>query len=205
MMVADILPRKYVDLLFYRPFLTPHESYQVVGIQICRRVYQFLSFSITFSCRSWVWCLCADACALIHVSRDTRQPSMSSQAYPISYRYQPQSITPGSYNPSHYPTQFTQTPQFPLSQNPYAALGPFQRHSRYSPPPELPPPPPDLTSVDPRVASQAIERLILVGLRDAGFTAAQPVALRRLEHEVVTCEAAHFDSRYKKCHRNKFL
>jgi transcription initiation factor TFIID subunit 8 len=38
------------------------------------------------------------------------------------------------------------------------------------------------------VATRAIERLVLVGLKNAGFDGSDPGALKRLEAEVVECE-----------------
>ncbi|KAJ7117370.1 hypothetical protein C8R43DRAFT_839799, partial [Mycena crocata] len=65
------------------------------------------------------------------------------------------------------------------------------------PPPDLPPPPPDLTSITPRVASQAIERLMISELRDAGFSAAHPQTLERLERDVV----AFIERLYERAHQ----
>jgi transcription initiation factor TFIID subunit 8 len=70
-----------------------------------------------------------------------------------------------------------------------------QHHSVQLPKPpsvphRLPPPPPDFASVTPQIASQTVQRLISSQLRDAGYEAAQPQALRRLEIEVAACEHA---------------
>ncbi|KAJ7047602.1 hypothetical protein C8F04DRAFT_985754, partial [Mycena alexandri] len=65
------------------------------------------------------------------------------------------------------------------------------------PPPDLPPPPPDLTSITPRVASTAIQRLIMSEFRDAGFSGAQPQTIERVEREVV----AFIERLYERAHQ----
>ncbi|KAG5654483.1 hypothetical protein H0H81_001982 [Sphagnurus paluster] len=93
--------------------------------------------------------------------------------------YQPATTADGAYNPyAHYPSQYTPLPYFP----PFPHLQPPPQPE---PSPELPPPPPDLTSITPAVASLALRRLLSAQLRDAGFDAAQPAALARLEVDVV--------------------
>jgi len=76
-----------------------------------------------------------------------------------------------------------------------------QHHSVQLPKPpsvphRLPPPPPDFASVTPQIASQTVQRLISSQLRDAGYEAAQPQALRRLEIEV----AAFVELLYGRAH-----
>jgi len=91
----------------------------------------------------------------------------------MSYQVYPQ-LDPTRHYPSHY------------AHPPAIQQQPVQFHKQ--PPPvqhKLPPPPPDLSSVTPQIASQTIQRLISAQLRDAGYEAAQPQALRRLESEVV--------------------
>lgn len=57
-----------------------------------------------------------------------------------------------------------------------------------------PPPPhhklsaPELSSVTPQIASKAVQSLLSSQLRSAGYDSAQPLALRRLELEVVAGE-----------------
>ena len=99
-------------------------------------------------------------------STTSSYPSTSSYTH---YQY-------GLHNP---PTPTTPLPSYSLYQPPQPL--------KSSPPPDLPPPPPDLTSVDPKVAFKAVERLLSSLLRDAGFDAAHPVALERLYVEVVSC------------------
>jgi transcription initiation factor TFIID subunit 8 len=55
-------------------------------------------------------------------------------------------------------------------------------------PPAEPLSAPDASFVTPRVASQAVKQLVSAQLRVAGFEAAEPAALRRLEDEVIACE-----------------
>ncbi|RDB23153.1 hypothetical protein Hypma_009597 [Hypsizygus marmoreus] len=93
---------------------------------------------------------------------------------------------PALYNPyaTHYPTQYpAMTAAIPAYYPPFPPHAP-QPH-RATPPPDLPPPPPDLTSITPDVASQALQRLISLELRDAGFDSAQVDAVKRIEVEVV--------------------
>ncbi|KAJ7781493.1 hypothetical protein B0H16DRAFT_1710693 [Mycena metata] len=54
--------------------------------------------------------------------------------------------------------------------------------------------PHDLTSITPRVASTAIQRLIMSEFRDAGFSGAQPQTIERVEREVVACARQHLSS-----------
>ena len=76
------------------------------------------------------------------------------------------------YTPTSYPSYYGQT---------YSSL-----YARPTSPAE-PPPPPDYSSIDPEVATKAIERLVLVGLKNAGFDGSEPGAMKRLEAEVVEC------------------
>lgn len=103
------------------------------------------------------------------------------------------------YNPysAHYPTQYG-TAAAPMQQAsfptlPYFPPYPHAQQSRVSPPPDLPPSPPDLTSITPDIASRAIQRLISSELRDAGFESAEPLALHRIEREVVACSSHSLD------------
>ena len=77
------------------------------------------------------------------------------------------------YTPTSYPSYYGQT---------YSSL-----YARPTSPAE-PPPPPDYSSINPQVAAKAIERLVLAGLKKAGFDGSDPGALRRLEAETVECE-----------------
>lgn len=76
------------------------------------------------------------------------------------------------YTPTSYPSYYGQT---------YSSL-----YTRPTSPAE-PPPPPDYSSVNPEVATKAIGRLVLAGLRKAGFDGSESGALNRLEAEVVEC------------------
>jgi len=75
------------------------------------------------------------------------------------------------YTPTSYPSYYGQA---------YSSL-----YARPTSP--EPPPPPDYSSIDPDVATKAIERLVLSGLKGAGFDGTDPGAMRRLEAEVVEC------------------
>ena len=76
------------------------------------------------------------------------------------------------YTPTSYPSYYGQT---------YSSL-----YARATSPAE-PPPPPDYSSINPEVATKAIERLVLVGLKNVGFDGSEPGAMKRLEAEVVEC------------------
>jgi transcription initiation factor TFIID subunit 8 len=114
------------------------------------------------------------------------------------YPYQPvPATTPSSYNPySQYTAQAA-------SYGGYFPYHPPPPPRVATPPPDLPPPPPDLTSITPEVASKAIERLIMSELRDAGFSAAQPQAMERLERDVVACARHTSRSFVKLSHLSK--
>lgn len=77
------------------------------------------------------------------------------------------------YTPTSYPSYYGQS---------YSSL-----YARPTSPAE-PPPPPDYSSINPEVATKAVEKLVLSGLTKAGFDGSEPGALRRLEVEVVECE-----------------
>ena len=77
------------------------------------------------------------------------------------------------YTPTSYPSYYGQS---------YSSL-----YARPTSPAE-PPPPPDYSSINPEVATKAIERLVLSGLKKAGFDGSEPGTLKRLEAEVVECE-----------------
>ncbi|KAF5388266.1 hypothetical protein D9615_000173 [Tricholomella constricta] len=94
------------------------------------------------------------------------------------------------YNPypahTHYPSHYTPAPpqSIPTGLSFFPPF-PHVQPPRVSPVPDLPPPPPDLTSITPDVATRALQRLISVELRDAGFHSAQADAVKRIEVEVV--------------------
>ena len=54
-----------------------------------------------------------------------------------------------------------------------------------------PPAPPEIPGVSAQLASDSIQRLIAVEMRDAGFVSAETGAMRRLEQEVVACTSNH--------------
>lgn len=99
--------------------------------------------------------------------RDQQTITMSYPSYP-----QPD---PSRHYPSHYGQPIT-IQHLPIHQTPLSISH------------RLPPPPPDFSSVTPQMASQTARRLISSQLQDAGYEAAQPQALQRLENEVATCE-----------------
>jgi hypothetical protein len=93
---------------------------------------------------------------------------------------------PDAYNhpyPNHYPNQYPLTGSIlptPLS------FFPFQTQQLQAKAEPAPPEPPE-PAVTPKVASTAIERLILLELQHAGFESAEKSAVKRLELEVSTC------------------
>ncbi|KAJ6510039.1 hypothetical protein C8R47DRAFT_779286 [Mycena vitilis] len=109
------------------------------------------------------------------------------------YPYQPVPAATPSYNPySQYSAQAASYGSYFPTYHPPA---PPPRVT--PPPPDLPPPPPDLTSITPQIASKALDRLIMSELRDAGFSAAQPQAMERLERDVV----AFMERLYERAHQ----
>jgi transcription initiation factor TFIID subunit 8 len=76
------------------------------------------------------------------------------------------------YTPTSYPSYYGQS---------YSSL-----YARPTSPAE-PPPPPDYSSINPEVATKAIEKLVLAELKKAGFDGAELGVLNRLEAEVVEC------------------
>jgi len=75
-------------------------------------------------------------------------------------------------------------PYTPTSYQSYYGQSYSSLYARPSSPAE-PPPPPDYSSINPEVATKAIERLVFAGLKQAGFDGSEPGALKRLEAEVV--------------------
>lgn len=101
----------------------------------------------------------------------TYYPPSSSQSY-------------GSYQapyPNH-PTQNQYSAQFAAQ----SGQSPYPGYQPSSPAPE-PISAPDIPAVTSEIGSQIIQRLISSELHQAGFDAAQPTAVLRLEQEVVTC------------------
>jgi len=94
--------------------------------------------------------------------------------------YQPDGYHPAYTNhyPNQYPTSGVTLPT-PLS---YFA---FQTQQLPVKPEPIPPEPPE-PAVTPKVASKAIERLILLELQHAGFESAEKSVVKRLELEVST-------------------
>jgi len=76
------------------------------------------------------------------------------------------------YTPTSYPSYYGQS---------YSSL-----YARPTSPAE-PPPPPDYSSINPEVATKTIERLVLAGLKNAGFDGSELGAMKRLEAELVEC------------------
>lgn len=96
-----------------------------------------------------------------------------------STMYQPDAYIPyPNHYPNHYPQSVSTIPT-PLS------YFPFQQHLQVKAEP-VPPEPPEPV-VTPKVASKAIQRLILLELQHAGFESAEKSAVNRLELEVSTC------------------
>jgi len=95
--------------------------------------------------------------------------------------YQPDAynIPYSNHYPNHYPQSVATLPT-PLS------YFPFQQPLQVKTEPAPPEPPEPV--VTPKVASKAIERLILLELQHAGFESAEKSAVNRLELEVSTCK-----------------
>ncbi|KZT72658.1 hypothetical protein DAEQUDRAFT_762928 [Daedalea quercina L-15889] len=105
------------------------------------------------------------------------------QAYSSSQPQHP-AYTGQNYYPSQYPSQGTPVAAYPV----YPPKAP-------SPPPE-PHTAPEVPAVSSELASHAVGRLVSAELSRAGFDSAEPVALRRLEAEVV----AFVEKLYKSAH-----
>jgi len=109
---------------------------------------------------------------------------MSSSTYPA--------YPPGPYQqppnpPGHYQLQYAP----PVAQH-LPAQPPLTQHKLS---------PPDLSSVTPQIASRAVQHLLASQLRRVGYDSAQPLALRRMELEVVA-----FVSRlYERAHEHANL
>lgn len=107
-------------------------------------------------------------------------PSQSYNSYQAPYTQY------GQPTPAHYASQYPQAP-LPPGYAPYAAPPPGAV-KQGSPPPETPVPVvPVVPAVTPELASRAMERLLSMELRDIGFDAAEPAALKRLELDVAAC------------------
>jgi len=91
------------------------------------------------------------------------------------------------YTPTSYPSYYGQA---------YSSL-----YARPTSPAE-PPPPPDYSSINPDVATKAIERLVLSGLKNGGFDGSDPGAMKRLEAEVVECTSPLMLTRSRGCVAN---
>ncbi|KAI0091866.1 hypothetical protein BDY19DRAFT_884437 [Irpex rosettiformis] len=102
--------------------------------------------------------------------------------YPASYGTQQQQYAQATATPAQYPAQYPQAQQAYYSAPYPSANIPLKSQS---PPPELPTAP-EVLDVTPEVASKSIQKLILFGLKEVGFDAAEPQALQRLEAEVST-------------------
>lgn len=94
---------------------------------------------------------------------------------------------PNAYNtpytnhyPNHYPTSAIGVPA-PISYFP-----PFQAQQQPVKLEPVPPEPPE-PAVTQKVASRAIESLVLLELQNAGYEGAERHAVQRLELEVSTC------------------
>jgi hypothetical protein len=112
---------------------------------------------------------------------------MSYQTYPAPYgTYQPTTPAYSSYQSPHYPSQYPLTPNAATSFPLYHHL---TQPKSSPPPPDLPPSPPDLTaSISTEIASEVLNKLLSALLKDAGFDGAQPIALQRLQAELVACK-----------------
>lgn len=106
----------------------------------------------------------------------------AAQPYPASYNTQQQQYV---QPPVQYSVQYSQAQQAYYNA-PYPSNVPPKSQS---PPPELPAAP-EVLDVTPQVASKSLQKLISFELNGAGFEAAEPQALQRLEVEVISCECS---------------
>lgn len=131
--------------------------------------------------------ICILLCGHPPVTASTVTGPALTEASTMSY-YPPQSYgsyqTPYTQYPQPTPQYPTQFPQGPLPNYPY----PPGAVNQGSPPPDPPTPTvPAAPTVTPEIASRALQRLLSVELRDIGFDAAEPAALKRLELDVAAC------------------
>ncbi|KAI0269205.1 hypothetical protein BC834DRAFT_865283 [Gloeopeniophorella convolvens] len=102
-----------------------------------------------------------------------------AQTYSQPYSSYPQAY--GQFSTQHFPAAgyASQAPgaSYPTFQAPFARKDPAAWIDALSPQ--------ELSSVDPEVASKTMQRFISAELKHEGFDAAEPVALSRLEAEVV--------------------
>jgi hypothetical protein len=113
----------------------------------------------------------------------TSLPSTVSpaRAYPQQQFSYPQAY--GQYSTQQYsPVNYPARPQglaYPGFQAPFGRKDPTSWIDAL--------PPQELSSVDPEVASKVLSRFISAELKYEGFETAEPVAMERLEDEVINC------------------
>ena len=95
--------------------------------------------------------------------------------------YQPYPAANYGYTTAYYPAY----PARPGA--PGFAYDPTAAGAAFSHPQGGPPTAPEIPGMSAQLASHAMQRLISVEMRDAGFEAAEPGAIRRLELEVAAC------------------
>ncbi|KAI0040699.1 hypothetical protein FA95DRAFT_1566187 [Auriscalpium vulgare] len=100
-------------------------------------------------------------------------PQAYAAAYQTPYAHYPPQAR---YASGNYPPTQSPTASYPLYQPSPAGGAPRADHE---------PAPQDLSNVDPAVASRSLDKLISFELKNEGFDAAEPAALRKLEAEVV--------------------
>lgn len=107
---------------------------------------------------------------------------LTASAYPQQQQFSyPQAY--GQYSTQQYPpVNYAARPQG-LAYSAFQA--PFGRKDPTSWLDALPPQ--ELSSVDPEVASKVLSRFISAELKHEGFESAEPMALERLEVEVIDC------------------
>ncbi|KAI0688555.1 hypothetical protein BC835DRAFT_1443093 [Cytidiella melzeri] len=106
----------------------------------------------------------------------------AGQSYSASYTPQQQPYVPSPPTPAQYSVPYSQ-PQPPYYGTSYQSNNvPLKSQS---PPPEQSTAP-EVSDMTPGVACRALRRLISFELQGAGFEAAHPLAMQRLETEVVT-------------------
>lgn len=106
---------------------------------------------------------------------------LTASAYPQQQFSYPQAY--GQYSTQQYPP--VNYPARPQGLAYSAFQAPFGRKDPTSWLDALPPQ--ELSSVDPEVASKVLSRFISAELKYEGFESAEPVALERLEAEVIDC------------------
>lgn len=127
-----------------------------------------------------------------------QQPQASAGDAAVGSPVAQQQSPPGTYISQYYPASYTPVPA--TTTGPIVAPGALSYYAfsgnniaqADAKPGEMAPSPAEPT-VTPKVAENAMRKLVTVELKNVGFEKAEPMAVRQLELEVQACKS---DSRY---------